>query len=99
MAARAFARGLESQPAVGYAGLTVEASVALETKELALAAHKHEVIDAAMRRVAGHAAFHSGGRMLKDKRPAFFHVACHARLEVRLVEAGQIHAAVGRVAI
>ena len=54
--------------------------VALQAQEALLAADQQHAVDAAVRRVAGDAAFDFRSRMLEDKRSALFGVAADAGL-------------------
>ncbi len=104
MATGTFAAGLKTQARVRHAGLTVESVVALQAKLAALAAHQQHAVSAAVRIVAGGAAFHLRGRMLVQIRPALLRMALDASFKVRSVEARHvkargIHGAVRVVAI
>ena len=99
MAARALTRSLEPQPPVRHASLTVESGVALETQQAALAPGQHEIVNAAVRRVAGDAACHPRGGMLEDVRPAFLDMAGDACLPVGLSKLEGVHRPVGSMAV
>ncbi len=68
VAASAFTAGLETQATVGHAVLPVEASVTLQAQLTPFAPHQKMRVGAAVRGVAGGAAFHLHRRMLVEVR-------------------------------
>src|ERR1700685_1453889 len=98
MAAGTPAASLEAEARVRHACLTVESVVALQTELAAFAPHQQHTIRAAVRIVAGSAAFHFRRRMLVDEGSALFHMALDAGLKVRLVEAWHGRGSLGGVA-
>src|ERR1700733_4138888 len=99
MAAGTLAASLEAEARVRHARLTVESVVALQAELAAFTPHQQHAIGAAVRIVAGSAAFYLCRRMLVDAGSALFHMALDASLKVRFVEAGQVRRAVRVVAV
>ncbi len=88
MAAGTFATGLEAEARVWHARLIVKSVMTLQAKLAALAPYQQHAIRAAMRIVAGGAAFHFGRGMLIQIWPALFRMAFYASLKVRRIETG-----------
>lgn len=99
VAAGALPTRLEAEPRVRHTGLHVEARMALQTKLASLAADKQHTVGAAMGVMASRAALDLRCRMFVNERPAFFLVTVRAGLEVWLVKAGGVLAAVRIVAV
>lgn len=99
MATRAFAAGLEAQPAVRNLRLIMESCMTLQAELPPFAAHQKQAVGAAVRIVAGDATFYFHCGMFKDKRPALFHMAIHTGLRTWIVQAGEILRAVRVVAV
>jgi hypothetical protein len=76
----AFPTGLETEAAMGYAILAMEPGMTLQAKLPSLSPNQQHPVSAAVRRVAGSAAFHLHCRMLIDIRTALFRVAVDTSL-------------------
>jgi hypothetical protein len=90
MAAGAFTAGLESQPAMRYAVLTMKSGVALEAKLASLTPHQEHAVGVSVRVMARRATFHFDRRVFVDIRTALLGMAVRASLKIRLVQAGVI---------
>ncbi len=99
MASRALAAGLEPEPSMGHARLPVKSGVTLQAKLAAFAPRQQHPVSAAMRCMAGSAAFNLQRRMLIDIGPAFFRVTADASLIIRLLQAGMVQRPVRIMAV
>src|SRR6185437_7996721 len=98
MAARAVALGLETQTTVGYVRCC-RSHVASEAKLALLPAGEQRLVRAAMRCVAGCAAFHFHGGVFEHHGSTLFGVAADAGFPTGLRERRPIRAFVGGMAI
>lgn len=106
MAARAVAGSLEAVTAVRHIRLamkttssTMRINVALEAQQTLFTALQQEVIYAAVRSMAGSAAFNSYNCVLINEGPALFHMALDTRFPIGVAELEVVHSTVRVVAV
>jgi len=99
MTARTLSTGLEAEPSMGNAGLSMETGVALQAQLASFTPHQKHAVGAAMGIVASRAALHLHRGVLVNVGPALFLMAIQAAVKSRPVQAVVIDGTMGIVAI